>query len=260
MTDENRCELWEALKLGTAREKLAALREFEEIAKEVREQAEPDLSTWPSAVLREKSKPWRKFRGLVGFPVFNIMLEIAQGKGNTRLRELAADILAHLWHPAAVGRLVEDIRKNSKTLRPNQVTGIFVNLGGIGNEPAARALISLWAEGCEYDIARPLAACNSKAGDAFLMLQARENKDPAVRGHCICCLSATPTEEKTDFLRERLKNTNHFEQSATVRKIAQMCLVSMAPELIAVYNQSEDTRLKEEIAKTLRSLNEHTGR
>ena len=250
----------EILRFGESWEKLEAMRELEKLAKECRTRADAVLDRCATAAGKEKNKPWREFRRQTGLGLFNAVLDIAQGPPGSELRNLAADILAHLWHPAAVDRLVEDIKENGETLLNSQYSGIFVNLGGIGNESAARALISLWAEGGEYDIAGPLAACNSKAGDAFLMLQARENKDPAVRGHCICCLSATPTEEKTDFLRERLKNTNHFEQSATVRKIAQMCLVSMAPELIAVYNQSEDPRLKEEIAKTLRSLNGHTGR
>lgn len=253
---EEQDKLIETLRFGENWEKLDAMRELEELAKECRTRADAVLDRCVTAAEKEKNKPWRAFRRQTGLGLFSTVLDIAQGPPGSELRNLAADILAHLWHPAAVERLVEDIKENGDTLLNSQYGGIFVNLGGIGNEPATRALISLWEAGCEYYVAGPLAACNSKIGEAFLMVQARENKDPTVRGHCICCLSSTPTEEKINFLRERLKNGTHFEQSATVRKIAEMSLLSIAPELIAAYNQTEDPGLKDEIAKTLRSMRE----
>jgi len=254
MTDENRGELWEALKLGTAREKLAALRELGEIAKEVREEADVWIPTCRSAVLREKFKPWRKFRGLVGFPVFNIMLEIAQGKASARLRELAADILAHLWHPAAVGRLVEDIRKNSKTLRPSQVTGIFVNLGGIGNEVAVRALISLWGNWWQFHIPAALAACDSKTAESFLMKQAKEAKDPNIRASCLFSLSSEVSDRKIGVLLDRLEHGGHFEQAAAITIIKRMGLASLAPALKAIYSKSKDPILRKHITTALRKM------
>jgi len=243
-----------ALRFGESWEKLAAMRELEEVAKDCRVAAERALAGVVDKAELERKKPWREFRRRIGFGLFGEVLDIAQGPPGSDLRDLAADILAHLWHPAAVDRLLEDIRCNGADLLPSQYTGIFVNLGGIGNEPAARALMELWDEGCAYDAVGPLGACGSRAAEAFLMRQACENKDHTLRGYCICFLNSMPTQEKVDFLREKLKRGTGFERSAAVRKIAQMGLHSLAPELLAAYGQSDDEALKKEIFETLRYM------
>lgn len=243
-----------ALRFGESWEKLAAMRELEEVAKACRVWAEQALAGVADKAEIERKKPWREFRRRIGFGLFGEVLDIAQGPPGSELRDLAADILAHLWHPAAVDRLIEDLKVNGKTLLPSQYTGIFTNLGGIGNEPAVRALMELWDDGCAYDAVAPLGACGSRTSEAFLMRQARENKDQALRGYCICYLNSMPTQEKVDFLREKLKRGTGFERSAAVRKIAEMGLRSMVPELMAVYDQSEDAVLREEIFATLRYM------
>jgi len=254
MTNENRDEYWEALKLGTAAEKLAALRELEETAKKIREHTEPELFAFHNAVIPEKLKPWREFRGVVGFPVFNIMLELAQSDAHHGLRDLAADILAHLWHPAAVDRLVVDIKRNSKTLRPSQISGIFINLGGIGNEPAVRALISLWRHRWKFHIPAALAACDSKTAESFLMTHARKAKDPNVRASCLFALNSEVSDRKISLLLERLEHGGHFEQAAAITKIKDIGLASLVPALKAISSKSKDPILKDHIAQALRKM------
>lgn len=248
---EKRCN---TLRFGESWEKLEVMRELEEIAKDCRTKANEILANCAAPAEREKHKPWRAFRKLTGFQLFNLVMDIAQEQSGTRLRDLAADILAHLWHPAAVDRLVEDLLDNGATLLTSQYIGIFENLAGISNEPAVQALIKLWEEGYKYDTVWAIGACLSKTGEAFLLRQAREHKDPSLRGYCICALNSELSEEKSAFLLDKLKNGTPFEQSGAVRKIGDMGLSSLSPTLMAVYNQSEDVILKEEIFDTLRYM------
>jgi len=248
---DNRCG---TLRFGEGWEKLELLRDLEETAKDCRIAADNRLSDCATEAERERAKPWREFRRVIGFPLFNLILEIARSDIRSEQRNLAADILAHLWHPAAVDRLVEDLNENAGSLLGTQISSIFINLAGIGNEVAARGLISLWGEGFDHYIPEALAACKSKAGEAFLFVQARDNKDYCLRGICICYLNSKVSEEKSVFLLEKVRSGVHFEQYAAVKKIAGMHLTILAPELMAVCNKSEDPELKDEIHKALRTL------
>jgi HEAT repeat protein len=242
------------LRNGERWEKLEAMQVLEELAKECRTAANAVIYKSASKAEWEKLKPWRTFRRKVGFELFNQMLDIAQGPTGTPLRDLAADILAHLWHPLAVDRLVEDLLDNGEKLLPTQFTAIFDNLAGIGNEPALRALLKLWDEGYETLAVYAIGACDSKEGEAFLLRQAREHKDPSLRGYCISALGAEPSDEKTAFLLSRLKSGTPFEQSAAVRKIGDIGLMSLTPELVALHNSTKDEYLKEEIFDTMRYM------
>lgn len=243
------------LRFGESWEKMELLKELEETAKDCRIAADKRLRGCATAAELERNKPWREFRRVTGFPLFNVVLEIAQSDNRTELRDLAADILAHLWHPAAVGRLVEDIKENADTLFGTQISGIFINLAGIGNEVAVRGLISIWEDPqWQSYIPEALAACNSKIGEAFLLEQARENKDPYVRGICICWLNNEVSDTKVKFLLDKLRCDEIFERSAAIEKISDMRLTSLTPDLMAMYNKSEDSMLKEEIFDALRSM------
>jgi len=245
-----RCD---TLRFGEPWEKLELLKELEEIAKDCRSAADKVSRNGLTAAERERNKPWREFRRRIGFPLFELVLDMAQG-GRSESRDVAADILAHLWHPAAVDRLVEDIKENADTLLGTQFLGIFINLGGIGTEVAARGLISLWEEPLWRPyITEALEACGSKAGEAFLMTQALENKDPYVRGSCISRLNSEVSDKKINFLQEKLKRGESFERLAAIKKILEMRLTSMAPDLMNIYNTSSDPALKE-IRETLRSM------
>lgn len=248
-------EKWgEILKIGEPLEKLAVMRELEEIAKDCRSRANPLLAGCDDPTKKEKLKPWREFRKRIGFPLFDLLLEISKGPSGTELRDLAADILAHLWHPSAVDRLVEDLLENGDKLLGSQFTGIFENLGGIGNEPAARALMRLWDEGYRYDVIFPLGGCDSKAGNAFLMRQAKESADAALRGYCILALRLEPNEENGAFLLERARSGNALESAAAIQKIGLMNLTSLIPSLISIHNQSDDHMVRESIFAALREM------
>jgi len=239
---------------GEPWERLEAMQKLEEIAIQCRTEANAVIGKCTTPAELEKLKPWRSFRRKIGFPLFNLVLKIAQGPSGTQLRDLAADILAHLWHPAAVDRLVEDLSKNGDALRPSQLSGIFDNLAGIGNEPALKALLKLWDEGYEYDVVIPIGSCNSKVGEAFLMRQAREHKDSSLRGYCILAFGREHSPEKVSLLRDKLKNGTPLERSAAIRRIGDMGLISLSSELIAIHNGTNDEKLKTEILDTLRYL------
>ncbi|MHB0995862.1 MAG: HEAT repeat domain-containing protein [Elusimicrobiales bacterium] len=242
------------LQFGEPQEKLEAMRKLEEIAKECRSAANPLLAKCDDPAKKEKLKPWREFRKRIGFPLFDLVLDISKGPAGTELRDLAADILAHLWHPSAVDRLVEDLLENGDKLRGGQFNGIFENLGGIGNEPAARALLRLWDEGYRYEVIFPLGSCNSKVGNAFLMRQARENPDATLRGYCILALRLEPTEENGALLLEKARSGDALESSAAIQKIGDMNMASLVPALISIHNQSDDHMVRESIFAALREM------
>lgn len=242
------------LRFGESWEKMGAMRELEAIAKECRTRANPVLDLCITPAERERNVPWRAFRRRIGFPLFDLVLDIAQGPAGSDLRDLAADILAHLWHPASVDRLVEDILENEESLCPSQISGIFENLGGIGNEPAAQALMKLWGEGYHYQVVFPLGACRSKAGNAFLIRQARENNDPTLRGYCVLASHLEATDENAAFLLERARNGAMMESSAAIRKICAMNLSSLIPALISIHNSSDDLMIRETIFDALREM------
>lgn len=242
------------LQFGDSTEKLGIMRELEEIAKECRTKAEPLLDICVTPAEREKNAPWREFRRQIGFPLFNVVLDIAQGPSGLELRDLAADILAHLWHPAAVGRLEQDLRENSKNLTHTQISGIFSNLAGIGNEPAAQALMRLWEEGYEFECASALGACNARSGNAFLLRQAVENSNADLRGYCLLFLKLSACPETEAFLRDRLRHGANLELSVAIRQAGLLRLASLEPDLVRIQDQTENSDLKKEIAQALKCM------
>lgn len=245
---------FEVLLLGTDGEKLEALKELADIAKDCRVKADAALLADLGPAERERHKAWREFRRQIGFKVFGLVLDMARLPAGSETRDLAADLLAHLWHPAAVDRLVEDILTNAKKLTHTQVSGIFANLAGIGNEPAALALIRLWSAGYAYEAVAPLAACDSRTANEFLFRQARDNKDEVLRGYCLLYLKLERSAEAIEFLREKLISGTVLERSGAVRKICAMRITSMVPDLVTVYKNIEDSDLKREISVVLKCL------
>jgi len=242
------------LRFGKPGEKLELLRELEETAKDCRIAADKALPACVTPAELERNKPWREFRRRIGFKLFEVVLKIAQKNARSELRDLAADILAHLWHPAAVDRLVEDITQNEDKLVTTQVLGIFDNLAGIGTDTAVRGLISIWEYGWHFPVVRALGACGTKRAEAFLLAQAQQDEDAGIRGLCITYLNSEVSDRKVSLLRDKLKYSTDFEQSAAIKKIAALQLTSLTKDLKAVYDESDDPLVKEEIRDALRAL------
>ena len=254
MADENNCGNCDILRFGKPGEKLELLRELEETAKDCRSRADRILPACRTAAERERIKPWREFRREIGFPLFSVVLKIAQKNTDAALRGLAGDILAHLWHPAGVPRLLEDITGNDDKLLLSQVLGIFENLAGIGEEMAVKALIAIWEYGWHALAARALGACGSRRADAFLLAQAQQDEDADIRGLCVSYLNAQVTPKKVGLLLDKLKYCEGFEQAAAIKKIKDLGLSALAGDLKTAYEESEDAFIKQEIQGALRAI------
>ncbi|MHB0996908.1 MAG: hypothetical protein ACYC2I_11115 [Elusimicrobiales bacterium] len=226
---------YEVLVSGEPLEKLKFLKELLEIANACRACAEslPDTVLEDPAA-REKAKPWREFQRITGKPLFDTLLEIVRQETPSEVRELAGDIMAQLWHPSAVGRLLEDFEQHRDTLAEKPPMRIFRNLGRIGTEAAARALMWMWGTKWDADVVSALGMCRSEEAQDFILRQAAGHSSSYVRLVCLMYLVLPLTEEKEAFILNRLKSGTHDEQFVAIAKVKELGMVQAADTLIAL--------------------------
>lgn len=230
---------YKVLVSGEPREKLEFLKELLEIANACRGhvKALPDtVLEDPSA--REAAKPWREFQEITGKPLFDALLEIVRQEDPSEVRELAGDIMAQLWHPCAVGRLLEDFEQHRDTLAESPPMRIFRNLGGIGTEAAALALMWMWGTKWDADVVSMLGMCDSEVAQDFIVRQATEHSRAYVRLVCLMHLAVPLTEGKEALIMERLKSGTHDEQFVAVTKVKELAMVRAVEALKAMRSKN----------------------
>jgi len=223
---------YEVLVSGEPREKLEFLKELREIADACR--AHVDLqpaSVFEDTVVRKNAKPWREFQEITGKPLFDALLAIVRQEDPSEVRELAGDIMAQLWHPCAVGRLLEDFEQHRDTLAERPPIRIFRNLGGIGTEDAARALMWMWGTKWDADAVSALEMCGCEAAQDFILRQATEHSSSYVRLICLMHLVLPLTEGKETLIMERLRSGTHDEQFVAVTKVKELGMVQASETL-----------------------------
>jgi hypothetical protein len=226
---------YEVLVSGETREKLEFLKELLELANACRANIDSLPETvFEDPVARKIAKPWREFQKITGKPLFDALLELVRQETPSKVRELAGDIMAQLWHPSAIGRLLEDFEQHRDTLAKKPPMKIFVNLRGIGTEAAARALMWMWGTKWDADVVNMLSRCDSDEAQKFILRQATEHSSAYMRFVCLMHLTAPLTEEKEALIMERLKSGTHDEQFVAVMKVQEFGMVQAADRLIAL--------------------------
>lgn len=247
---------YEVLVSGETREKLKFLKELLELANACRAHVDslPE-SVFEDPVARKKAKPWREFRKITGKPLFDALVELVRHESPSEVRELAGDIMAQLWHPCAVGRLLEDFEQHRDTLAERPPMRIFMNLRGIGTEAAARALMWMWGTKWDADVVNMLTRCDSEEAQSFVVRQATEHSRVHVRLRCMMSLALPLTEEKEALIMERLKSGTHDEQFVAVMKIQEFGMVQAANLLASVRANTREpvTGLIDEVLLSLRA-------
>ncbi|MHB0995350.1 MAG: hypothetical protein ACYC2I_03160 [Elusimicrobiales bacterium] len=247
---------YEVLVSGETREKLKFLKELLELANACRAHVDslPE-SVFEDPVARKRAKPWREFRKITGKPLFDALVELVRHESPSEVRELAGDIMAQLWHPCAVGRLLEDFEQHRDTLAERPPMRIFMNLRGIGTEAAARALMWMWGTKWDADVVNMLTRCDSEEAQSFVVRQATEHSRIYVRLCCMMSLALPLTEEKEALIMERLKSGTHDEQFVAVMKIQEFGMVQAANLLTSVRANTREpvTGLIDEVLLSLRA-------
>ena len=247
----------DTLASGTPHEKRAVLAELLEISNGCRActEAQPD-SLLEDPAARENAKPWRKFLDIVGQPLFDILLGIVAQEPPSEVRELAGDIMAQLWHPCAVGRLLEDFEQHRDTLTKKPPLRIFRNLGGIGTVAAAKALMWMWGTRWDADVVNALGMCDCETVQDFLLRQATEHSGVHVRLVCLMSLSAPLTTRKEALLLDRLRQGTHDERFVAIMKVEELKATWAIPELMALHAAETDFNFARFIGEALVKLRE----
>lgn len=241
------------LRSGDTGEKLAALEELLEIACKCREKTDAVQRTARAAPSVRKY-PWHEFRGIVGEPVFAALVEIVQNTAPSEVRARAGDIMAQVWHPCAIGRLLETFEERREAKADLPSSGIFRNLGGIGTNAAARALMWLWGSGFDAEAAGALGMCESDAAQEFLLGNALRHSSPYVRSVCIAHLNPPATEEKIALLINRLETGTQNEQFIAAMKVKEFRAARAVPALLALRAGNTDMVLIKIIDEALAVL------
>ena len=244
----------EALGLGTPREKLEVLKELLEIANGCRACAEAQLKSVQEGQAARNLKPWCEFQNIVGEPIFDTILQIVKNYPPSGVRELAGDIMAQLWHPSAIGRLLEDFEQRRDPLAERPPLRIFRSLGGIGTEAAARALMWMWGTKWDADVACALEMCDSLEAQDFLLRQAREHSSVYVRSMCMAHLKAPLTPAKEDLFIDRLKFGTHDEKFIAILKIQELGVIGAMDALVLARGGNGDRDLIGFINEALATL------
>jgi hypothetical protein len=244
--------LHDQLLTGAPSAKLAALRALYYQAKSCRADAEARRTASPDAyIIPDDLKPWREFSALAGASVFSALQELVRQEEPSTARALAGDIMAQVLHPCAIGRLLEAYELRGDAVLAAPQLDIYRNLGGIGNEAAAKALMWLW--GCKWDadIAATLGMCNTEVAQEFLIKQAREHGNVHVRATCIGYLNSPVTTAKAELLLERLENGEYNERFYAICKINILRLNCAATALKALRRKTRDAAFRGVIDETL---------
>lgn len=251
---------YELLCSGKDGEKLAVLEQLFEIACECRDKADSvHRPAFSKPAGRGDFRPWQEFLGIVGEPFFKALIEIVQNTTPSEVRARAGDIMAQVWHPCAIGRLLETFEERREAKSDLPSSGIFKNLGGIGTEAAAKALMWLWGTGFDAEVAGALGMCDSAAAQDFLLRNAREHASPYVRSVCIAHLNLPVTEEKTDLLINCLETGTQHEQFVAAMKVKEFRVARAAPALRLLRAGTGDTVLVKVIDAALSVLKEESG-
>lgn len=244
---------------GTPGEKLEVIKELYAPARECRKRTDAFLnSSLENTVVAESDKPWREFRNIVGEPLFELVMGIVQNDPPSEVRDQAGDIMAHLWHPCAVGRLLEAYERHRPVLEHSPPLAIYKNLGGIGTEAAARALMWLWGSRWDADIAGALGMCASDAAQSFLVRQAREHSNVHVRAMCMANLKLPVTKEKADLYIDRLQSVNGNECFVSLCMIDALKVACAAAALADLRAKTQNAMYVNFINKILPALKEGT--
>ncbi|HBA62016.1 MAG TPA: hypothetical protein DCZ92_14620 [Elusimicrobia bacterium] len=245
----------EVLRSGAAHEKLAVLNELTEASDECRARADQlPRAAFKEPGVREKYAPWLEFRKILGEPLFEAIVEIARQERPSPVRALAGDILAQLWHPAAIGRLLEAFESRLETLSENPPLRIFLDLGGIGTEAAVKALMWLWGTEWDADAAGALGMCDSGTAQDFLLANASVHPDPYVRSICLAHLRPPITKEKADLFIARLFSGTQSERFIAAMKVKEFRLAAAVPALISARARKDDEALMDMIDEALAVL------
>lgn len=226
---------------GSSAEKLEVLKGLLGKAAECRARADARACPWPeSEHASEAPRPWEEFSAIIGETLFSAIEEIVRQEPPSELREFAGDIMAHIWHPCAIGRLLEKHERRGDTVLTKPPLDIYRDLSGIGTEAAAKALMWLW--GCKWDadIAGALAMCRGENVQNFLMEQARAHPNSHVRATCIAGVTHPITPEKAAFLVERLENGSYNEQYYSLYMISELRVARAAEALAAFRRKTSD--------------------
>lgn len=220
---------------------LEELRKIFATARECRARMAAKYSSLTAELrVRDSDRPWREFLEIAGEPQFSAIVDIVQKAPPSEGRDLAGDIMAELLHPCAVGRLLEAHERRGDSVLSRPPLDIYRNLGGIGTEAAATALMWLW--GCKWDadIASALAMCDSEAAQDFLMRQARQHPNAHVRSMCIAGVFHPITREKCEFFVERLEKGGYNEQYFALYAINDLKVAYAADALVSLRKTTTD--------------------
>lgn len=245
----------EILRTGDAGGKLAVLEELFEIASRCREKTDSlHRSVLAEPSMREHYRPWREFLAIAGEPVFEALVEIVRDTNPSEVRARAGDIMARVWHPSAIGRLLEAFEERREKKSDLPAAGIFRDLGGIGTEAAARAIMWLWGSGFDAEAAGALGRCESEVAQDFLLRNAREHSNSYVRSVCISGIKPPLTEEKTALLINRLETGTQNEQIFAAMRVQDLRMIRALPVLLALRAGNADMVLLRIIDETLAAL------
>lgn len=244
------------LRTGTTDERLALLDELFEIASECRGKTDSlCYSVLAEPAMREHYRPWRGFQALAGEPVLEALAEIVLNGPPSEVRAKAGDLMAHIWHPSAIGRLLEQFEEGRETQTVSH--SVFRDLGGIGTAAAAKALMWLWGTVYDAEVAGALGMCDSEAAQDFLMRNAREHSDPYVRSVCIAHLKPPVTREKKELLIDRLETGTYHEQFTAALKVREFRAAEAEQALRMLRTVAADKVLVKVIDEALAAMRRH---
>lgn len=170
------------------------------------------------------------------------------------MRALAGDVMACLWHPCAIGRLLETFEERRETLEEDPPVRIFRDQGAIGTEAAANALMWLWGSGMDADAAGALGICFGTAAQDFLLANASVHPNSYVRSICLAHLRPPTTKGKADLIIARLSSGTQNERFIAAMRAKEFRLVSAVLGLISARTRIDDGTLAVVIDEALAVL------
>jgi hypothetical protein len=244
LTEEGLSWQIEVLRSGAELDKLSVLSGLYALAEECRARAERiPYAAFKEPVVRGSCAPWREFREIAGEELFGVLVEQVRQERPSQVRALAGDIMACLWHPCAIGRLLETFEERRETLAEDPPVKIFRDLGAIGTEAAANALMWLWGNGLDADAAGALGICFGTAAQDFLLANASVHSNSYVRSICLAHLRPPITKEKADLLIARLSSGTQNERFIAAMKVKEFRLAAAVPALISARARKDDGAL-----------------
>lgn len=255
LTEEYLAGQVEILLSGAEQDKLPVLSGLYALAEECRAKAELiPYAAFKEPAVRENCAPWREFRAMIGAELFGVLVELVGQERPSRVRAQAGDIMACLWHPCGIGRLLEKFEERRETLEEDPPVRILRDLGAIGTEAAAKALVWLWGSGMDADAAGALGICFGTAAQDFLLTNALVHTDSYVRSICLAHLRPPITKEKADLFITRLSCGTQNERFIAAMKVKEFRLAAAVPALISARARKDDGALLGVIDEAIAAL------